>query len=118
MRMTLTRRLCRYFVLALATARIVAFEGAPALEGARAIAHPDAGLTVDGNAPDRSAPFHDPSTCVICQLINSVAAPPRLPTILLPTDQASGRECVAIDVPRQHVRREGVLSRAPPTHPA
>jgi hypothetical protein len=115
MPMTAVRRCLRYFALALATTQIVAFTVAPVLESALAVSRAGTVLAVDRNAPERSAPVHDPSTCVVCQIISAVVLPPQPPTILVPSDQATGRVSVATDAPRQSVRLPGVLSRAPPT---
>ena len=118
MPMTVPRRCFRYLALALAAVQIVAFAGAPVLEGMLAVAEARSAVTVDGNSPERGIPPHDPSTCAICQLINSVAPPPPAPTIFAPRDDVSGRVVVAVDLPRQHFHTPGVLSRAPPTLPA
>jgi hypothetical protein len=117
MRMTLSKRFFRHFALALATAQLVALTGAPVLEGAMAVAQVGAAHAVDGKTPEQGVPFHDPSTCVVCQLISSVAPPPQPATILAPADEASGREVHAVAFPRQDPRREGVRSRAPPAIP-
>ena len=118
MPMTVARRLFRYLALALATAQIVAFAGAPVLEGTLAAAHTRNAVTTDSDAPHGGIPAHDPSTCAVCQLISSVAPPPQPPTIVIPQDDASGRVVVAVDQPGEHFRRTGVLSRAPPALPA
>lgn len=116
--MTLPSHLFRRFALALATAQLVAFAAAPVVEGTVAVAQMGVGLSVDGGTSDRSVPTHDPSTCVACQLLSSVAALPQPATILVPDGDASGRERLLVDVPRQVFARQGFLSRAPPTLPA
>ncbi len=115
--MTAARRYFRYLVLALATVQIVAFAGAPILEGRLAVSSVRDAVTEGGDAP-HGVPSHDPSTCALCQLISSVAPPPPPQIILAPRDDASGRIVVAVDRPLQRYRRTGVLSRAPPPLPA
>lgn len=118
MPMTVTRRFFRYFALALAAIQLAAFAGAPVLEGTIEVAGTRNVVTADSNGPDRSVPAHDSSTCAVCQLISSVAPPPQPGTIPAPRDETTGRIVSAVDLPGQHFRRSGVLSRAPPTLPA
>ena len=118
MPMTLTRRLYRYFALALATAHLVVFAAAPVVEGRLARLDVGIGVAVGDATPERSVPAHDPSTCIACQIISSIAALPQPATILLPTDDAGPRDRLPVDGARQVFQRQGFLSRAPPTLPA
>jgi hypothetical protein len=116
--MTVARRLFRYFALALASIQIVAFASAPAIEGALAVSKSEASVSADRGDSDRSAPRHDPSTCVVCQLLSVVASLPVPPTVAAPIGDTSAIERPAIDFPRQHILRRWALSRAPPALPA
>jgi hypothetical protein len=118
MPMTFTRRLFRHFALALATAHLVVFAGAPALEISFAVAHAGIGVVADAGTPDRGIPTHDPATCIACQIISSVAVLPPPATILIPTDDARARDRFPVHGVRQVFQPQGFLSRAPPTLPA
>jgi len=118
MPMTLTRRLYRYFALALATAHLVVFAAAPVIEGRLVNAEVGIGVAADDATPERRVPAHDPSTCITCQIISSVAAVPQPATILLPTDDDGPRDRFPVHGARQVFERQGFLSRAPPTLPA
>jgi hypothetical protein len=115
--MTFRSRLSRFIAIAFATIQIVAIAGAPALEAALTIRTINA-VTADQNTPDRNVPSHDPSTCVVCQLINSIATPPERETIFVAAGESIDREHAPVDVPREHQRRADSLSRAPPSFPA
>ena len=115
--MTVRSRLSRLLAIAVATIQIVAIASAPALEAALTLTGGNA-VTADQGGTDRNVPTHDPNTCVVCQLINSVAAPPERATILVATDESIDRDHAPVDLPRQHLTRKDSLSRAPPTLPA
>jgi hypothetical protein len=117
MPMTLSRRLFRYFALALATAHLVVFAGAPLLEGSVARTQTGVGVAA-GETSDRGIPAHDPGTCIACQIISSVAAVPQPATILLPADEARPHDRLPIHGARQVFQQQGFHSRAPPTLPS
>ena len=116
--MTVARRLFRYFALALASVQIVAFASAPALEGALAGSQVESSVSADRGDPDQRAPRHDPSTCVVCQLLSVIPSVPVPPTVPAPIGETGAVERPTVDVPRQQVLRRGALSRAPPALPA
>jgi hypothetical protein len=110
-------RFFRFAVLALATLQLVVSVGAPLLEAATAGHHHS--LIVSVGSPDSGerAPFHDSSTCVACQAINSFAQPSESQRVLLPRRDVLIPLGPATDVIPRQTSRQGSLSRAPPVIP-
>lgn len=112
------RRIFRRLALALATAQLLAFAGAPVLDGITVGTQRSTVETIGplGSAP--TAPFHDVETCVACQVISTLACLPHAEAPPLPTSAAPAGDWLTLELRTDRFQRQGFHSRAPPALPS
>jgi hypothetical protein len=114
MPMTPSGRFFRFAALALAILQLMVSVGAPVLEAATAGNHHSLIMSVGSPDSGDRVPFHDSSTCIACQAINSFAQPSQPQRVLLPRRDVLIPPGPATDVIPRQTSRQGFLSRAPP----